>query len=274
MPLYVVASPIGNLGDLSERAVATLREADVVAAEDTRRTGKLLAHLGLKKPLVAFYDAVEDERAGVLLAALARGQSVALVSDAGTPAVSDPGYRLIRAALEAGSRVVPIPGPSAVLAALVASGLPTDRFRFEGFVPRKAGARDALLDGLADEGATTVVFESPNRLHKTLDALAQRWPDREVCVARELTKLHEELVRGPARAVAATFRERGPVKGEVTLVVAGTDAPRSTGEREAARYAKAMADEGLAPSQIRHLLVRLLGLPRPLAFELTSGDED
>ncbi|MCL6614609.1 MAG: 16S rRNA (cytidine(1402)-2'-O)-methyltransferase [Firmicutes bacterium] len=219
--LYLVGTPIGNLEDLSPRALAVLRSVSVIAAEDTRRTLKLLNHFGIKTKMVSYHRYNEAERLPELLALLAEGRSVALVSDAGMPGISDPGERLVRAAREAGFPVTPIPGPSAFLLALAASGLPTGDFRFISFLPRGAKERRASLDRIAGETGTTVLYEAPHRLARTLaelrDALGG---EREVVVARELTKVHEEFWRGSLAEAAARYGVN-PVKGEITLVIAG-----------------------------------------------------
>ncbi len=218
--LVVVATPIGNLGDLSPRAAEALRTADVVLAEDTRRTGRLLAHVGSRAPQRSLHEHNERERLAEVLALLADGATVALVSDAGTPTVSDPGFRLLSAAADAGVRIEPVPGPSAALAALVVSGLPTDRVAFEGFLPRKGSARASRLDELASEPRTMVVFVAPHRVVADLDDLAVALGrDRPAVLCRELTKLHEEVRRGTLRELAEGVA--GGVKGELTLVVAG-----------------------------------------------------
>jgi 16S rRNA (cytidine1402-2'-O)-methyltransferase len=219
--LFLVGTPIGNLGDLTERARETLAAVDLVAAEDTRRTGRLLKHLGVEQPLLSVFEGNERERVEPILAALREGRDVALVTDAGMPSVSDPGYRLVRACADAGLELRVVPGPSAVTAALAVSGLPTDRFVFEGFLPRKAGDRRSRIAAIADEGRTIVLFESPNRVLATLGELATAFGgDRPAALCRELTKLHEEVVRGSLDEVAASLADRTP-KGEVVLVVGG-----------------------------------------------------
>jgi len=219
--LYVVASPIGNPDDISPRAVETLRRVDVVLAEDTRSARKLLSSHGIERRTQSCFDANEPERAEEACRALGQGQSVALLSEAGTPAVSDPGYRVVRAAVAMGATVVPIPGPSALLAALVASGLPTDSFHFAGFPPRKTGARRLLFSRLAPLGATVIFYESPHRVGTTLAELASMFGgSRPACVARELTKTHEELVRGTLDELAERYASTRPL-GEITLVVGG-----------------------------------------------------
>jgi 16S rRNA (cytidine1402-2'-O)-methyltransferase len=219
--LYLVATPIGNLEDVTPRAVRVLREVDLVAAEDTRRTGRLLAHLGIERPLRSYYDAVERARTPALVRELAAGRSIALVSDAGTPGIADPGYRLVAAAVAAGIPVVPVPGVSAVTAFLPASGLPVDRFAFEGFLPARPGERRHRLAALAGEPRTLVFFESASRLPATLDDLAAAFgPTRPAAVARELTKLHEEFVRGDLAALV-DWAATATLKGEVVLGTAG-----------------------------------------------------
>ncbi|HYJ60733.1 MAG TPA: 16S rRNA (cytidine(1402)-2'-O)-methyltransferase [Actinomycetota bacterium] len=219
--LYVVGTPIGNLEDLSPRAARTLAAASLVAAEDTRRTGRLLAGLGIGVPMVSVFAGNEASRVPRILAALAEGD-VALVSDGGMPLVSDPGWRVVRAAVDAGFDVRVVPGPSAAVAALVASGLTSDRWAFEGFLPRRSGERDRRLAELATDPRTVVLFESPKRTGATLAAIAGICgADRPVAVCRELTKLHETIVRGPAGEVAASI---GELRGEVVIVVGGADA--------------------------------------------------
>lgn len=218
--LFLVGTPIGNLGDLSERARETLAGVDVVAAEDTRRTGKLLAHLGVRSRMVSVFEGNERERTERLLDDLRGGAQVALVSDAGMPNVSDPGFRLVRACAAEGIDVRVVPGPSAVTAALAISGLPTDRWVFEGFLPRKGAERRARLRALAGDPRTLVLFESPRRLLGVLRDVLQEVGDREAAVARELTKLHEEIVRGRVSEVLESLGGTEP-KGEVVVVLAG-----------------------------------------------------
>jgi len=220
--LSVVATPIGNLGDLSERARQVLTTADLVLAEDTRHTGRLLAHLGSDVPQRSLHEHNEEERIGEVLARLEAGEHLALVSDAGTPTVSDPGYRLLAACADAGVTIVPIPGASALLAALVASGLPTDRVAFDGFLPRKGAARRARLAELAREPRTVVLYLSPHRAAADLRDLAETLGgQRRAALCRELTKLHEEIRRGTLDELASSAADG--VRGEVTLVVAGAE---------------------------------------------------
>jgi 16S rRNA (cytidine1402-2'-O)-methyltransferase len=219
--LVVCPTPIGNLEDVTLRVLSALREADVVACEDTRQTGKLLERYGVSAPLVSYHEHNEEARSAQLVERMRAGATVALVSDAGMPLISDPGYVLVRACAAAGLAVEVLPGPSAALAALVASALPADRWRFVGFLPRKAGR---LREVLAEPGGTLVAFESPRRLPATLAALAELDPDRAAAVCRELTKVHEEVVRGTASELAARYASEEP-RGEIVLVVAGAPEP-------------------------------------------------
>jgi 16S rRNA (cytidine1402-2'-O)-methyltransferase len=217
--LYLVATPIGNLEDITYRAVRVLREVDLIACEDTRHTRKLLDHYGVAKPVVSYHEHNEAERAAELAAKLEAGLKVALVSDAGAPLVADPGYRVVRAAIAAGIPVEPVPGPSACLAALAASGLPTNEFRFCGFLPPKAGRRQRRLESLRGEEATLIFYEAPHRILDTLADIGQMLPGRPVVAARELTKVHEEFLRGSADEIRAALAARGAVRGEFTLLV-------------------------------------------------------
>jgi 16S rRNA (cytidine1402-2'-O)-methyltransferase len=218
--LYLVGTPIGNLGDLSERARETLASVTLVAAEDTRRTGRLLRGLGIRTPLVSMFEGNEDERAAELAGRLEAGDDVAVVTDGGMPSISDPGYRVVRLAVDRGIDVHVIPGPSAAIAALVLSGFPTDRFVFEGFLPRRPGDRGRRLEALRHDPRTIVVFESPRRVHTLLRELVAALGDRRVAVCRELTKLHEEVLRGRASDLLGQIGDR-PLKGEVAVVVEG-----------------------------------------------------
>lgn len=222
--LYVVATPIGNLEDLSPRARQSLADVDLIAAEDTRHTRRLLSHIGVKKPQIALHDHNEQQVAGTLIETLRSGKSVALVSDAGTPLLSDPGFRLVMAAHEASIPVSPLPGPSSITAALSVAGLPTDRFCFEGFLPARAAARRTRLAELANETATRVFFESVHRLRPSLADMVEAFgADRHACVARELSKLHEQCMRAPLGELLACIDEGGiPLKGEFVVVVEGS----------------------------------------------------
>jgi len=218
--LYLVSTPIGNLEDLTLRARRLLAEADLIAAEDTRHTQQLLARYDIHTPLTSYHDHNKEEKTPVLIERLRQGRIIALVSDAGTPTVSDPGYYLITNCIAAGIPVSPVPGPSAPLAALAASGLPTDAFLFAGFLPRKPGARQKRLEALAPLRETVILFESPHRLVRLLEELQARLGDRRVAVCRELTKLHEEIIRGRLSEMVEQLKGK-TVKGEITLVVEG-----------------------------------------------------
>lgn len=218
--LFIVSTPIGNLEDMTFRAVRTLQEVTIIAAEDTRRTQKLCTHYQIGTPLTSYHDFNKEEKTPVLLSRIKEGADIALVSDAGTPLISDPGYYLIRQAIREHVSVVPIPGPSAILAALVASGFPPDAFIFEGFLPRKSGARLALLQNLQEERRTTIVFETPHRIASTLEAIRQTLPGRRLMIARELTKFNEEMMRGTAEELLQSLQKR-ELRGEMTLVIEG-----------------------------------------------------
>lgn len=228
--LYLVATPIGNLEDISLRALRVLGEVNLIAAEDTRVTGRLLAHYDISTPMISFHEYSDQERIAELIATLPDGD-VALVSDAGTPGLSDPGYRLIQAAIAAEFHVVPIPGPSAATAALVSSGLPTDRFLFLGFLPRQQKARRAALQDVTRLPYTLILYEAPHRLTDLLVDILDTLGDRRVCVARELTKLHEESWRGLV-SQAIDHYWAGRVRGEITVVIAGADPSQATWAEE------------------------------------------
>jgi len=219
--LSIVATPIGNLSDITLRALRVLADADVIAAEDTRTTRKLLTQHGIRTPLVAYHEHNETVRTPELLGRLQRGESVALVSESGTPSISDPGYRLVHAAVDADIHVEPVPGPSAILAALVVSGLPTDAFVFEGFLPRRASERRRRLETLKNEPRTVVVFEAPHRLDAAVTDMLEVLGDRRVALCRELTKMHEDVRRSTLSELASALRRR-PVKGEIVLVLEGS----------------------------------------------------
>ena len=223
--LYVVSTPIGNLEDITHRAVRVLGEVDLIACEDTRQTRKLLEHYGIHKPALSYHEHNEPQRSEELISRLEQGANIALVSDAGTPLISDPGFRLVSKAAGRGIRVAPLPGASAAMTALSASGLPTDSFHFAGFLPPKAGQRRKTLERLRDLEATVIFYEAPHRLLEALEDVAQILGDRPVVVAREITKLHEEFLRGTAAEIRATLAERPGVKGEITLLVGKGQSP-------------------------------------------------
>lgn len=217
--LYLVATPIGNLEDLSYRAVAILKHVDVIACEDTRHTRRLLDRFEIDKPTVSYHEHNELSRAEDLIGRLRSGQNVALVSDAGTPLISDPGYRVVAAAVEAEIPVIPVPGPSAIVTALMASGLPAESFYFGGFLPAKQAARRRALCGVAGMNCTLVFYEAPHRILEALEDIGEALPGRPVVLARELTKLHEEFLRGSAADVITALRQKPSVKGEFTIVI-------------------------------------------------------
>ena len=270
--LYIVSTPIGSLTDFTYRGVEVLRTVDRILAEDTRRTATLCREYEIDKPLVSAHEHNEATRAGQVVAWLDSGEELALVCDAGTPLVSDPGSRLARAVLEAGHELVAVPGPSAVLAALVVSGLEPEPFTFYGFLPRTGGARGDRLDELATLRHTAVLYESPERLVRLLDDLVERdGEDRRVVVARELTKVHEEVQRGTLREVADYYRDRR-VRGEVVVVLeGGSGVSAATDEEAAAALASALLAEGRRPSVAAKEVARRLGVPRNRAYEIVQG---
>ncbi len=227
--LYLVATPIGNLEDITLRALRTLRECDVVAAEDTRRTGQLLKHFQISKPMLSYFQFNEARRSEQILERLARGEKIALVTDAGTPGISDPGERVVRAARAAGLRVESVPGPCALVAALTASGLATDEFHFIGFLPHKPGQRRRQLEALAQVTGTLVLYESPYRIERLLEELREVFPLRKVVLARELTKKFEEYLSGLAGELLESIRNRR-LKGEFVVLVGGEEAKIVPGE--------------------------------------------
>jgi 16S rRNA (cytidine1402-2'-O)-methyltransferase len=265
--LYLVSTPIGNLEDISARALRILQEVDLIAAEDTRHTGKLLKHFAISTPQTSYFEHNKLQKLDRILTALEHGP-VALVSDAGTPAINDPGYDLVRAVLAAGHTVSPIPGPSAPLAALVASGLPTDRFLYLGYLPRKTGDRQRVTEGVATLPYTLIFLETPHRLGAALSDLFVVFGDREIAVARELTKLHEEIFRGPISAAAAHFEQNSP-KGEITLVVAGALSKSEQWTAEEVQTAlQAGLSRGESPSQIAKDLAAQSGWKRRKLYQI------
>jgi len=241
--LYLVASPIGNLEDITFRAVRILKDCDLIACEDTRHTLKLLNHYGIEKPLISYHDHNESERSAELIDRLRHGSSVALISDAGMPLVADPGYRLVTAAVAEGISVQPIPGPSALVTALAASGLPTDSFRFAGFLPPKSGQRSSVLEALKSDQATLIFYEAPHRILDTLVDVDRIMGARPVVIARELTKTHEEFLRGTARQLLEILKTRDAVKGEITLLIG------KAGKNEAPAPDPATIDEAVAAGE-------------------------
>ncbi len=264
--LYVVATPIGNLDDLGFRAVRVFKEVDLIACEDTRHTRLLLQRHGIATPLISYHEHNEAERAPELLRRLQAGASIALVSDAGTPVLSDPGYTLVRQAITAAIPVVPIPGPSAITAALSVAGLPTDRFAFLGFLPRRGGERRRALEAVATVPWTLVLFEAPHRIAAMLRDLHATLGDRQIAVVRELTKKFEEILRGTAAEVLEHL-QRIPPRGELTVIVAGvTAAPQAPGD-PAARL-RALLSSGTPAKEAVRQVARSHGLPRRTVYEI------
>lgn len=268
--LYLVATPIGNLDDITRRAIHILETAVLIAAEDTRHTGKLLAHLGIKKHLVSYHEhnKLSASRLNEILAALAAGD-VALVSDAGTPGLNDPGYELVRLALQAGFPVSPAPGPSAPIAALVASGLPTDSFLYLGYLPRKSGERRRLLETVAALPYTLIFLEAPHRLLEALGDLLEILGDRPAAAARELTKLHEEIVRASLSQTLAHFSTQPP-RGEFTLVVGGQPPAGPWTEARLLQELRQRLAAGQPPSRAASELASLSGWPRRMIYTLAG----
>jgi 16S rRNA (cytidine1402-2'-O)-methyltransferase len=259
--LFLVGTPIGNLEDMTDRARRVLASVGLIAAEDTRRTGRLLAGFGIEGRLVSFFEGNERSRVPELLRSLREGTDVAVVSDAGMPGLSDPGYRLVAACIEEGIPVDVVPGPSAVVAALVVSGLPTDRFVFEGFLPRSGQARARRLEGLSAEPRTIVLFESPRRLAATVADLLEAVGDRRAAMVRELTKLHQEVLRGKLSDLVEGLSDR-ELKGEVVLVVEGaTQAPVAVDLPEAVRQAEELVRGGARKRDAARETARVTGVP-------------
>lgn len=272
--LYVVATPLGNLEDITLRARRVLGEVSVIACEDTRHSRTLLTHLGLNTPLVSYHEHNEAARTQELLQRLQAGEDVALISDAGTPCISDPGYRLVAACAEAGLTVSPIPGPAAVIAALSASGLPTDTFHFVGFLPREGKRRRRALEGLCELPGTLVFYESPHRIVGLLEDAEATLGARRCCVAREITKLHEEMLRGTCGELALELSTRERVRGEITCLIEGApsrEEESSELDPHIPALIEALRGEGLSARSIRDVLVATYGLKRKVAYALAMG---
>ena len=263
--LYVVATPLGNLEDITFRAVRVLREVDVIACEDTRRTVKLLNRYEIRTPMAVFHDYNKARAGAGLLRRLREGMNVALVSDAGTPAISDPGYELVRDAVAAGIHVEVVPGPSALISALVVSGLPTDHFAFEGFLPNRPPRRRKALSALARETRTMIFYESPQRVAAFLADAAEALGERRACVVRELTKVHEEILRGTLQELAAEMAGRASILGEVTVVVAGAQKTVELSVEEIVR--DALSDAGGSSRDLARDIAERTGLSRKEVYE-------
>ena len=259
--LYIVATPIGNLEDITFRAVRTLKEVDLIAAEDTRHSRKLLSHFGIATPLTAYHDHNERLKSDFLLSQLREGKNLALITDAGTPCIADPGYRIVQAAVAAGIRVIPIPGPSAVMTALSAAGLPTDRFAFEGFLPPRQGKRRAYLAELAADERVLLFYEAPHRLAATLADMLAVLGNRQAVVARELTKIHEEFRHGTISELIDWCTAQEP-RGEVVILVTPAEAGEAPAQDLETILAEHLADKGLSVKEAVARVTAETGLPR------------
>jgi 16S rRNA (cytidine1402-2'-O)-methyltransferase len=269
--LFLVPTPIGNFRDITLRAIDVLHAAAVVAAEDTRKARTLLHALDVDAKLLSYYDFNEKARSEQLLKLLQAGQDVAVITDAGTPLVNDPGYRIVGAAIANGIRVCPLPGPSAVLTALIGSGLQSHRFDYVGFLPRKSAARKAACAALADLPAALIFFEAPHRLIEMLADLREVLGDREAALARNLTKADEEYLRGPLSTIIAELTDRDEVRGEYTLVVAGAAERETTADEDLAdRLARSLLTHGVEPHAIRDVIKEVTDLPRNRVYELVQ----
>lgn len=265
--LYIVATPIGNLDDITLRALRVLKEVDVIAAEDTRHTQILLRHHDIHTPLTSYHEHNERAKSQELVTRLARGQQIALVSDAGTPAISDPGFRLVVQAIRAGVRIVPIPGASALTAVLSASGLPTDRFVFEGFLPAKKSQRRERLQTLRDETRTLIFYEAPHRLKEALDDIHELLGNRDAVLAREVSKLHEEFWRGPVSELIGALGNAEP-RGEVTLILSGSAGASRVNEDLLQAEIRELKDQGLRVKEIAEVLGEKFGYPKKEIYRL------
>ena len=265
--LYVVATPIGNLEDITLRALRVLKEVDVVAAEDTRHTQILLSHYDIHTPLTSYHEHNEKTKSQELVTRLARGQNVALVSDAGTPAISDPGFRLVVQAIRAGVRIIPVPGASALTAVLSASGLPTDRFVFEGFLPARKTQRRERLQTLRDETRTLIFYEAPHRLKDTLGDIRELLGNREAVLARELSKIHEEFLRGPVSELVRALGS-GDIRGEVTLIISGSSGLPGVSEDRLKAEILELKGKGLRVKEIAEVLGEKFGYPKKEIYRL------
>jgi 16S rRNA (cytidine1402-2'-O)-methyltransferase len=275
MPLYLVATPIGNLEDITLRALRVLKEADLIACEDTRHSRRLLDHYGISRPLVSYHEHNEQTRAAELTERLRRGECIAVISDAGMPGISDPAYRVVTAAIAEGLSVIPIPGPTALVAGLVASGLPTDSFLFAGFLPAKRHARRDRLQALRRVRETIVVYEAPHRIRETLLEAAEILGVRQAALARELTKLHEQFLRGTLAEISAQLAAQEP-RGELTLVIAGCGEDNPDEEAEAvplsALVSRLMTGQRLSRNEALKQAARMRGLSKKEAYRLLLAE--
>jgi len=272
--LHIVATPIGNLGDLSARAIETLQSADLIAAEDTRHSGVLLKHFSISTKLISYHEHNEDARTEDLIARLLDGNDIALITDAGTPCISDPGYRIVRAARTAGIEVVSVPGPSSPIAALSISGLPSDSFTFHGFFPKKAAQVERMLASLADAGGTHIFLESPKRILATIEAIESDLANAEVSLVREMTKLHEEVIAGTAAEVLAALDGRA-IKGECVLIVyIPASAPLLSDQELRARVETAMTQDGISQRDAVKAVASATGIPKNRVYTAAIANDD
>jgi 16S rRNA (cytidine1402-2'-O)-methyltransferase len=272
--LHVVATPIGNLGDFSARAVETLQNANLIAAEDTRHSGVLLKHFSIDTKLISYHEHNEDARAEDLIAKLLDGDDIALITDAGTPCISDPGYRIVRAARAAGIEVVSVPGPSSPIAALSISGLPSDTFTFHGFFPKKAAQVERILASLADAGGTHIFLESPKRILATIEAIESDLANAEVSLVREMTKIHEEVMTGTAGEVLSALDGRA-IKGECVLVVhVPVSAPQLSDQELRARVETVMTQNNLSQRDAVKAVAKETGIPKNRVYTAAIADDD
>ena len=272
--LYLVAMPIGNLGDISHRAIAVLKSVDFILAEDTRTSQRVLTHYEIRTPFFSsIYQGAERQRVSSILSLLEKGKSVALVSDAGTPLISDPGYPLVRATVDAGYTVVPVPGPCAAITGLIASGLPLDRFSFEGALPRGRGARQSLFESLASRQGTRVFYESSHRMLDSLQLLSESLPARRIVLARELTKMHEEFLRGTAAELHDKLAGEERVRGEFVLIIEGADTAATADQEVVEKLINELKAEGLPNKSVVRIVTRTLGVPRNEAYRLVHRED-
>jgi 16S rRNA (cytidine1402-2'-O)-methyltransferase len=267
--LYLVAMPIGNLSDMTHRAIDVLKTVDYILAEDTRTSQRVLTHYGIRTPFFSsVYQGAERQRVPSILALLEKGKNVALVSDAGTPLISDPGFPLVRATVDAGYTVVPIPGPCAAITGLIASGLPLDRFAFEGALPRGRGARQSLFESLASRQGTCVFYESSHRMLDSLQLLSDSLPERRVVLARELTKMHEEFLRGTAAELRDKLAKEERVRGEFVMMIEGAEDAATADEETVEQLIHELRTENLPNKSIVRIVAQILGVPRNEAYRL------
>lgn len=272
--LYLVAMPIGNLGDITHRAIDVLKSVDFILAEDTRTSQRVLTHYDIRTPFFSsIYQGAERQRVSSILSLLDKGKNVALVSDAGTPLISDPGFPLVRATVDAGYTVVPVPGPCAAITGLIASGLPLDRFSFEGALPRGRGARQALFESLTSQQGTRVFYESSHRMLDSLQLLAEALPERRVVLARELTKIHEEFLRGTAAELHDRLAGVERVRGEFVLIIEGAGTSLTADQEIVDQLINELKSEHLPNKSIVRIVTHTLGVPRNEAYRLVHRED-